>query len=71
MNVHADPNQEMMTVDEVAQYLRVSRSTVYRLLRDGEVPASKVGGYWRFRRHVIDRWLSRNEAATFSGQPSQ
>jgi excisionase family DNA binding protein len=60
-----------MTVEEIAEYLRVSRSTVYRLLRDGEIPASKVGGYWRFRRHVIDMWLSRNEAATYSGQPSQ
>lgn len=71
MNANVNTIPEVMTVDEVAQYLRVSRSTVYRLLRDGEIPASKVGGYWRFRRHVIDTWLSRNEAATFSGQASQ
>jgi excisionase family DNA binding protein len=71
VSAHANISPEVMTVDEVAQYLRVSRSTVYRLLRDGEVPASKVGGYWRFRRHVIDTWLSTNEAATFSSHPSQ
>lgn len=71
MVVHDETSPEVMTVEEVAKYLRVSRSTVYRLLRDREIPASKVGGYWRFRRHVIDTWLSRKEAVTLSGQLSQ
>ncbi len=48
---------ELMTVEEVADYLRVTRKTIYRLLKQGSIPAAKVGHQWRFDKSLIDRWL--------------
>ena len=53
---------ELMTVDEVADYLRVTEKTVYRLLDKGRIPATRVGHKWRFRRESIDDWLYEGEA---------
>ncbi|MEW6034644.1 MAG: helix-turn-helix domain-containing protein [Chloroflexota bacterium] len=50
-----------MTLDEVAQYLRLHKSTVYRLTKSGLIPGSKVGGKWRFRKDAIERQLSEKE----------
>jgi excisionase family DNA binding protein len=49
----------VMTVREVAEYLKVAPSTVYRLARQGEVPGRKIGGAWRFSRRTIDAWIDR------------
>jgi excisionase family DNA binding protein len=46
----------VMTVHEAAAYLRVHPGTIYRLLRNGELPAFKIGGDWRFNVDQIDRW---------------
>ena len=46
-----------MTIDELAVYLQVSKSSLYKLAQDGKVPGQKVGRHWRFHRVVIDRWL--------------
>ncbi len=51
---------ELMTVEEVAGYLRVTAKTVYRLLERGIIPAAKVGHQWRFDKDMIDEWLSRS-----------
>lgn len=51
---------ELMTLEEVADYLRVTEKTVYRLLRRGKIPATKVGHQWRFHRASIDEWLNGN-----------
>jgi len=48
-----------MTVDEVAEYLRIPRGSVYKLAQQGRIPCQKVGRHWRFRRKTIDEWLSR------------
>ncbi len=48
---------EIMTVQEVAQYLRLAEATVYKLAQAGEIPAVKVGRAWRFKRQLIDEWL--------------
>jgi len=50
---------ELMTVEEVADYLRVAKKTIYRLLRRGSFPATKVGRSWRFDKASIDDWLRR------------
>ena len=54
---------ELMTVDEVADYLRVTKQTIYRLLWLGRIPASKVGHQWRFRKDSIDEWLRQEPVA--------
>ena len=46
-----------MTIDELAVYLQVSKSSLYKLAQGGKVPGQKVGKHWRFRRGTIDRWL--------------
>ena len=46
-----------LTLDELAGYLKLSRSKLYRMAQDGEVPASKVASQWRFNRHEIDTWM--------------
>lgn len=48
---------EVMTVDEVAAYLRIPRGSVYKLAQRGKIPCQKVGRHWRFRKEVLDRWL--------------
>lgn len=48
------PLNEVLTVSEVATFLRVNRSTVYKLIRRGELPAFKIGSDWRFNRVQIE-----------------
>ncbi len=48
---------ELMTVEEVARYLKVTEKTIYRLLEHGALPAVKVGHQWRFDKANVDRWL--------------
>jgi len=55
---------ELMTLEEVADYLRVTKTTVYRLLRQGKIPANKVGRQWRFDKTSIDKWLRRSSVKT-------
>ncbi len=47
----------VLTVAEVAVYLKVPKSTVYKLARKGTLPAHKVGKHWRFVRDELDGWL--------------
>ena len=55
---------EIVTVMEVARFLRVPKSTVYKLARGGELPASKIGKHWRFLRRDIHEWMhSRSKQA--------
>lgn len=55
---------ELITVEEVADYLRVTKKTIYRLLRQGKIPATKVGHQWRFDKAAIDKWLQRSSVGT-------
>jgi excisionase family DNA binding protein len=53
-----------MTVREVCAYLRVSRATIYRLLKEHQIPAFRLGSDWRFNIEEIDRWrLARGSSA--------
>jgi excisionase family DNA binding protein len=53
----------LMTVQEVASYLRVTTKTVYRLLEARGIPAKKVGRQWRFDQEMIDVWLSQKSGS--------
>jgi len=54
---------EFMTTTELAGYLRISRASVYRLVRQKQIPVSKVGRQLRFRKDTVDVWLSKGEAS--------
>jgi len=56
---------EILTIKEVAEYLKVTERTIYRLAGAKKIPAFKVGGTWRFSRADIDEWIRRQ-----SGDPS-
>lgn len=48
---------QLMTIEEVAQYMRVSRFTIYRLAKEHSIPATKIGRQWRFQREEINQWV--------------
>ncbi len=48
---------DIMTVSETAEYLRIGKTTLYKMVRDGKIPAFKIGNQWRFRRDDIEKWL--------------
>jgi excisionase family DNA binding protein len=47
---------KVLTVNELSEYLRVHRSTIYRLLKKGQIPGFKIGSDWRFNVEAIDQW---------------
>ena len=53
---------KVLTVNELAEYLRVHRSTIYRLLKRGLLPGFKIGSDWRFNVEVIDQWRMKQGA---------
>lgn len=46
-----------MTLEETAEYLQVSKDSIYRLAQKGEIPASKIGNLWRFKKDEVDEWM--------------
>jgi excisionase family DNA binding protein len=57
------PEAKVITVGELAVYLHVHRSTLYRLLKKGQLPAFKIGSDWRFNVEAIDRWRIQQQTA--------
>jgi excisionase family DNA binding protein len=49
----------ILTVHEVAEYLRMSEAKVYRLVNEGALPVVRIGKTWRFRKDLLDNWLSQ------------
>lgn len=50
---------DLMTTKEAAEYLKLNYMTVYKLSQRGRIPASKIGGNWRFRKDLLDDWLAK------------
>ena len=67
--VSTDMQHRWMTLQEVAEYLQLSKDLIYRLAQSGKIPASKVGSRWRFRRERVDSWMEDMavDAGTQSG----
>ena len=59
--------EKLMTLEEVAEFLRLSKDTVYRMANTGKIPASKVGNQWRFDREEIDEWMKLQRPAATKG----
>lgn len=62
-----ESSHELLTSQEVAACLRKSRSTIYRMTREGMLPAKKIGGTWRYSRQDIDAWLREQDWGIDSG----
>lgn len=54
------PSNDIMTIEDLAAYLQISKSTLYKLVQDGRLPGQKVGKRWRFHKEAIDEWLKRH-----------
>ena len=52
-------DDQILTAEEAAKYLKMALSTLYRYMRRGQVPCFKVGNQWRFKRSVLDEWMER------------
>jgi excisionase family DNA binding protein len=48
---------QVLTIQELSEYLKVPKSTLYKLVREGKIPRQKIGRHWRFHKEAIDRWL--------------
>lgn len=59
---------EILTLPEVAQLLKVAEKTVYTMAQKGQFPAFKVGGRWRFKRADLDQWIEDQKAASRDGE---
>ena len=52
---------EILTVEELQQYLKIPRPTIYTLAQQGRIPAAKVGRHWRFKKSSINQWLREQQ----------
>jgi len=61
--------ENLLTAEQVARYLRVDKFTVYRLITQKKIPAFKVGNQWRFKKKLLDDWLKKNSNLTSELDP--
>ena len=57
-------NDKILTLKEVAEYLKLAQKTAYRLAAEGKLPGFKVGGSWRFKQEDIDRWIEQQKSTS-------
>jgi len=55
-------NSSILTINDLSTYLKIPKSTLYKLVREGKVPYQKIGRHLRFRRETIDQWLEKTQA---------
>lgn len=61
-------DSEFLTAEEVAEFLRLPLSTVYKLVQDKKLPGFKVGKHWRFRREAFQEWIKQKENNSFASK---
>lgn len=52
--------ENLLTTEQVARYLKIDKFTIYRLVARKKIPAFRVGNQWRFKRTMIEAWLMKN-----------
>jgi excisionase family DNA binding protein len=57
---------DVLTIEELAAYLKIPKSTLYKIVREGKIPSQKVGRHWRFLKGAIDHWLDEMRAGESS-----
>ncbi len=65
------PETKVITIGELAMYLHVHRSTLYRLLKKGQLPGFKIGSDWRFNIEAIDQWRMHQSTALNDESPDR
>ena len=59
---------DIMTLEEVAKYLKLKPQTIYTWAQDGKIPAAKLGKEWRFRKRILDKWLDSRILESAAGR---
>jgi excisionase family DNA binding protein len=59
-------DEDIMTIEDVAKYLKLKPQTIYTWVQDGKIPGAKLGKEWRFRKSVIDKWFDEHLDEKFS-----
>ena len=59
---------QVMTLDELSVYLKIPKSTLYKLVQEGRIPGQKLGKQWRFGKAAIDRWLDSEQSNSLEGK---
>lgn len=54
--------EQIMTLKEVASYLKLAEKTAYKLAAEGKLPGFKVGGSWRFKREDVENWINQKKS---------
>ena len=62
-----ETNHEILTLEEVAHYLRLKPQTIYKWAQERRIPAVKLGKEWRFRKSILDRWMDEQILSDDSG----
>ena len=63
-NLVLNVSDEILTIRQVAELLKINEKTTYKHASEGKIPGFKVGGSWRFRRSDLDRWIDEQCAAS-------
>lgn len=63
-------SEQIMTVKDVASYLKLNERTVYRMTTAAKIPAFKVGNSWRFKKEEIDTWIAQQHNQISSNKES-
>jgi excisionase family DNA binding protein len=59
--VSIDMTDEILTIEEITEYLKLNEKTAYRLASEGRLPGFKVGGSWRFKRVDLEKWIEEQK----------
>lgn len=59
---------EVFDIDALSQYLKLPKSTLYKLAQEGRLPGQKVGRHWRFLKRAVDEWLERRPVAAVNAK---
>jgi excisionase family DNA binding protein len=57
-----------LSVDEIAEYLGVKRDTVYKWVAERDMPAHRVGRFWKFKKEKVDTWVENGKASDDKGE---
>jgi excisionase family DNA binding protein len=64
--------KEMLTTDDLAEYLQIHKNQIYRLIREGRLPATRITGKWLFPKQLIDQWVTESaRESTRAGQKKE
>ncbi len=61
------PEEDILTIEEVARYLKMKPQTIYKWAQEGQIPGAKLGKEWRFRKHILDEWIDSSIALSKGG----